>query len=493
MFLAKYWDSFWRVLAIVVCLTLVAFVCTQPQVSNDFWLQAKVGEWIVQHGTIPNTLLFPFTEAREFNFNTHEWLPSVLFFYLIHLFGEGALPITLGVAGVLLFVLVARISTVRARGDLGVGLLCALLAMLLENYRHFLRPELLSLFLFVGLYHCFGLLRVRWRMDIAFIAVLLTILWANTHASFVLAPAMSLLYGCGCGIDDHFGLRRHLRPRGTKGCYFLVLTGILLLVSTINPMGMDLIYFIFHFNRSSVSHDLIIEWFPSFDYRLSHTPALWLSLFTSLCLALLCIRRWRSMPTSDVLLVLFFLALGIKAFRFWVYMGFVASLVIPSALCQDGRNSLPRRGLLQISTLLGTCLLVLACLFGNINGNFPYKSNFKEVFTASMVSFIANSDIKGNVYTSYDLGAELVYRAYPRLMPSIDSRIDSYGDAYFNMHENLLRDSVRMTEFIQKYRVKYMLLTLDDYQLLNSHGSRLTEDWHTVFMDSRAIFLERRH
>jgi hypothetical protein len=199
------------------------------------------------------------------------------------------------------------------------------------------------------------------------------------------------------------------------------------------------------------------------------------------------------MPTSDVLLVLFFLALGIKAFRFWVYMGFVASLVIPSALCQDGRNSLPRRGLLQISTLLGTCLLVLACLFGNINGNFPYKSNFKEVFTASMVSFIANSDIKGNVYTSYDLGAELVYRAYPRLMPSIDSRIDSYGDAYFNMHENLLRDSVRMTEFIQKYRVKYMLLTLDDYQLLNSHGSRLTEDWHTVFMDSRAIFLERRH
>jgi L-threonylcarbamoyladenylate synthase len=74
-----------------------------PQVSNDFWLQAKVGELIARDHAIPKTILFPFTEIRDARFNAHEWLPSLLFYWLIDLVGEDGLPLVMGAAGVALF------------------------------------------------------------------------------------------------------------------------------------------------------------------------------------------------------------------------------------------------------------------------------------------------------------------------------------------------------------------------------------------------------
>lgn len=485
-------SSSWPILTLISALVLTAFVSTQPQVSNDFWLQAKVGEWIVEHHAIPRTLMFPFTQASEFRFNAHEWLPSVFFFFLIQIFGENALPLLLGLAGILLFLYVAFLASWRSGGNPAIGLLCGLMAVIVENYRHFLRPELPAVFFFLGLWHCLELLRKQHSPFTTFCAAGLTILWANSHGSFVVAPILCSLYTIGIWIDSRRSLSRELTGDIAEIRYFAVLTVGLSLCTLATPFGIELPEFVLNYSSSSVSKEFITEWFPTLDPRLRYTPAVWVGLACGLGTGMACIQYRKLVSAVDVLLFLFFMILGLKAFRFLLYVGFVSAL-IASSLCRNRmQTSSERRFLYQSSFGLSVFLLYLAVQFGNMNGNFPYKSDFAEVFTTPMKSALDSPDLRGNVYNSYDLGAELVYRAYPRLRPSIDSRIDSYGDQYFIEHESLLRDAEQMKRFVNKYDVTYMLLTADDFKTFIQQGTWQGGNWSLLMKDSRAVLLQRK-
>lgn len=82
----------WNVTTLIVTLAAVSSIRVAPQVTQDFWLQFKVGELITSNFGIPKSLLFPFTDIQTAKFNAHAWLPSVLFYEMIQLFGEKASP-----------------------------------------------------------------------------------------------------------------------------------------------------------------------------------------------------------------------------------------------------------------------------------------------------------------------------------------------------------------------------------------------------------------
>ena len=74
----------------VLALAAIGFVVAlnlTPIYTSDFWLQLKVGEIIRETGSIPTTILFACTEARDFEFVAHEWLPSLLFSVLFDRIG----------------------------------------------------------------------------------------------------------------------------------------------------------------------------------------------------------------------------------------------------------------------------------------------------------------------------------------------------------------------------------------------------------------------
>jgi hypothetical protein len=476
--------SFWRVAAIVLSLSVVLFASTQPQVSNDFWLQCKIGEIILHAHSIPATLQFPFTEASAQHFNAHEWLPSVLFYYLVQLVGEEGLPFILGLSGAALFAVVSSMAAKRAQGNLALGLLCGMLALLLENYRHFLRPELLSLFFFVAFWHCLETARLRWTWLGAACTLLIQVLWANTHGSFVLGPVLAALYALGTAIDAW------RRPSGQgASLYFWWLAVLCLLGTLVNPFGVELLEFVVNFGGGSASKREIVEWSSSLDPRLQHTLEFWLATATAAGLVLLALLRVRSLSAVDLLILLFFLLLGLYAYRFLLYIGLVAALLIPKFLPARGTRHALQTLLFIVLTACSVLLMLLASRLGNMNGNFPYKSDAPEVLTQGMKATLASPQWSGNVYNSYDLGAELVYRSYPRLRPSIDSRIDSYGDAYFQAHEQMLRDPSKLAQFVTRYKVRYMLLTLGDMQICQQHGCWGSSVWLVQAQDQRAAFL----
>src|SRR6267142_5752930 len=132
-----------RLFLLVAALVLVGLLTCVPLSSNDFWLQVTIGGMIWNDGAIPSTALFPFTEAKDYPFIAHEWLPSVLFYLLDRWLGYDALLFVKGAFGLAIFALAYRLAHRLTRGST-LAILLAIAAMVVGNFRHFLRPELFA-------------------------------------------------------------------------------------------------------------------------------------------------------------------------------------------------------------------------------------------------------------------------------------------------------------------------------------------------------------
>ena len=97
----------------------------------------------------------------------------------------------------------------------------------------------------------------------------------------------------------------------------------------------------------------------------------------------------------------------------------------------------------------------------------------------------------GNVLNSYELGGELIYRDWPRLKPSIDSRVDSYGDDYLLFSIQLLQDEKLLDLFLEGNRVSYMLLLRRDFELAIRRMPSIRANWHIRLTDGDIFLLER--
>lgn len=489
---ADLWPKFWRIAALVAILTAVAFISVAPQVSNDFWLQAKVGEIIARDHVIPKTILFPFTEIRDARFNAHEWLPSLMFYWLINLVGEDGLPLVMGVAGLALFSLMAWLAYRRSDKNLPVALLLGFLAVGVENQRHFLRPELVSLFLLGFYWLLLEACRRKPRMLAWMGALLVVVLWANTHGSFILAPIIAAIYAVGLWVDGHRAaisgdLRQKQLPKA-----FAVFAIAALAATLVNPVGPELLRFVVDFGHSDTKV-MVNEWLPTFSAGWHGLPGVWIGVGCAVLTGAVMLFQWRKLSAVDALLFLMFLILALTTVRFLVYVGMVSAFVLSALVPRGDQGARTRIRDYAVCTAAAALVLGLASQFGNAFGAFPHQAwgPMNPSYTSAMVKKLNAPDMRGNVINSYDLGAELVYRAYPRLRPSIDSRIDSYGAAYTLLNARLFRDDALLREFVKDYDVRYMLLNWQDFQSLLKLPSWTSGRWTIRAMDQRAILLQR--
>lgn len=487
-----------RIVTMVLTICAVFYVSTAPQVVNDFWLQAKVGELIVTSGDIPRTVLFPFTEVKDAHFNAHEWLPSVFFYYLLKLFSEDGLPLALGSAGLLFFAVMVAMVLKRTRNNFALALLLGLAAIITENYRHFLRPELCSLVLFGLFLFAFANLRSDNRWSVTAAILIITVLWANTHGSFILAPMVLFAFAIGTWADGWRQAKGWLDLSETDthqrvGWGFVAAMGCASgAACLINPFGVDQLVFVFSFSSSVVVKQQVAEWLPTFDPRLRGDPGLWFAMVIGLLTAAFICHQWRKLRTGDLLFFLMFCALGLSAFRFLVYMGFISAWVTSGVISSSQKGDRSQLFLYTATAILGTTIIGASSVWGNAYGARPYSGMSYEILSRNMVKAISAEEAHGNVFNSYPFGAELVYRAYPRLRPSIDSRIDSYGDAYFLMHEGLLHDDTAFESFVARYDVRFLLLNPQDFERLKSRNAWKNGTWIVQVEDHKGAWLIRR-
>jgi hypothetical protein len=484
-------NSLARVGALVLALVLISILTFVPSNQNDFWVQAAVGRIVTETGEIPKTVLFTYTWAKDQAFFPHEWLPSVVFYLLEEHLGHDRLVLVVGLVGWVLFALSFGLAW-RVSRSFGVSLALASTAMLVANYRHFLRPELFALVLFLAYLHLLEHYRQTRRPWALLCCVPLAVVWANSHGSFVLGPIVALIFAAGEGLERARAAgsstwRERASAVFNGGAAYAVTAMVMVIATMANPRGLDTYYYVWELSNSSVFKASIQEWHPTFSRLFIPTRGFRIFVVAVAVTALVVARRWRRLRATEGLLLLAFLAMASVSLRYVVWFGFVAMLV-----CARLAAGVPPRGekaLIAFVAGVSALGIGLALRFGNAHGAFPYHAGSEE-FSEPMLEQLSRPEVQGNVLNSYTLGAELIYRAYPRLRPSIDSRADAYGEAYTLMHVGLLGDEKALTAFTDDFDVRYILVTWSDFEALKNMPS-LRAAWEMQFADHKAVLLRR--
>ncbi len=465
-------------------LALVVFVSATQQMANDFWLHAKIGEEIYHGNEIPEDIKYPYTEARSNKFNAHSWLAGLLFYLILRHGTEECLPYVSVALGVALYIETLVLVYWWTGGNRVAALFAGLTAVLVENYRHILRPELLVYLLWIGCVYGFLLYRRRRFYGGALYGGLM-VLWSNIHGSFVLGVFTPLAYLVGNIVPRLFyGGQSALSQKASAGdC--LAIFAIALMATGCTPFGFSGWNFVYEFSQFSIAKTAVAEWVSSL------TPGVWkirgvgIGLLAFVGGSFLMLMYRKKITAGDWIFWIGYVILAVKAIRFYAYLGIVFVLVLPW-------NAIFRRDR-EISCLvvfggLISSLAVVVYLFGNASGAYPYSRPDASQMSIPMREFVGGGNFGGRVVNSYGLGAELIYRFYPRLMPSIDSRVDSYGDDYFFEHERLLHSACVMHRFIRKYSVEYLLMDFGDWNILSANEVFNSGELDVLLEDGKAVF-----
>lgn len=174
--------------------------------------------------------------------------------------------------------------------------------------------------------------------------------------------------------------------------------------------------------------------------------------------------------------------LSISAVRHIYLFEFVAGMVLAEAAhgrFRERRESSRLHGaaLAAVTVSVGMALLgektPLEVFFSP-----PYRGN---AITESSANFIDASGMRGPVRNDYNLGNDLVYRFYPRIAVSMDSRIDAYGQQLFEQNHAAV---TRGPETLRS-APKHMIVTAERIEELSEAGfPRQYPDWKMVYRDS---------
>jgi hypothetical protein len=480
---------FWRTCALLMVAIACIYASTVQVAGVDFWLQAKIGEIIVQSQEIPRTLLFPFTEVADQRFNAHEWLSSVLFHGLLKVLGIGGLPLIHGLLGLVFLGMAIWLGIVRNSGNWATSLLGGLLAAMVENYRHVLRPELIATILLIYFWINLEKFRQENRWQNALLALFLQVIWVNVHGSFILGPLLAGVYCVGNHLDTLKATRKWNTSfsRTSRRFGYLALTSLAMCL--FNPFGDEMLRFVLGFSNDPELRYLIGEWGPTLTTRWFGEPGWWIAMFVWISSALWICFRFRRLSAIDILIFLMFTALAVKAIRFPVYLGIVAAYLLSGLRPAAWDAVHVQIYFLKATAAVGLVLVCLIAIFGNAYGVRPYSYGLYRM-GPEMEQALSNPAYQGNVFNSMELGAELIYRAYPRLLPTIDCRVDSYGLDYYKYTAALLTSPELFQEFIDRYQVRYMLYEIKRVLDAEKKGTFDPSNWRVLAQDRQFVFMK---
>ena len=485
--------SLMRMMALVLGVVAVAYISITPIVANDFWLQTKVGEIIANERVVPRTILFPFTEIASERFNAHEWLASLAFYGATSVIGEPLLPFAQGALGLLLFGLLVCLAWLRSRANIALALAVGLTAIWIENYRHFLRPEMLAVILFTAFWIGLELLRRRVSAARILILVVIAVLWANIHGSFVLAPVLAGMYSAGMFIDaKRGGGQKNPWPSG-ETLIFAAVAIVALACAMVNPFGWESLRFVTQFSTSSYVQESVPEWSTMLAARYSEPRGFWIGIMALITIVLTCAsnQRKRTLSAVDVFIVVGFGLLALYSIRFVIYLSMVFAYMVPSLFPPVRRRDESDKLWYATTSAIAVCSLAVAAHYGNAWYSWPTLAAPNVKFSDRLVEILESPELKGNVLNSVELGSELVYRTYPRMRPSIDSRIDSYGFDYAHFNYALIRNDGLLREYVARYDVRYVLLDSVRFEHFKALGSWRDGLWKTLFFDGKEALLIR--
>lgn len=378
----------WITLVVVGVLGSMLFWKTHdPVIDPDTWWHLKVGEWVADHGTVPDT--DPFSRmSRE---NPTKWV-AYSWLYEVGLWAFGAsesrrILVFLSALTFLSYLLVRFGSTVR-----GLFFVATAVVTLLPLTSE--RPWHVTICFTV--YVVFIVLRLREDLPVrrvAWVPILFAV-WANVHIQFVLGWGV---LGLAC-----------LFPGNAKRSTILGLTAACVLAVLVNPYHVHLFGVVWEYATQAQALRLVKELQPP-SWK---DPAVWVVI------GLLVVAFHRAVRTRDGFAILLAAAGAFFVMRMQRDLWFG---VLAATAAFPGREVNKR--------LFPSTILVLLAVFF-LDTFLPKQDLVAENakrYPTFACHFVLESKLPGPLFNHFDWGGYLIF-ALPDHPVSIDGRTNLYGN-----------------------------------------------------------------
>ncbi len=498
-------------LLVVLCPVVIAI---QPLANNDLPMHLAIGEWILEHRTLPAHDPFSFTAGHP-PWVPHEWLAAVLFAGVERAGGLVGLT-ALGAALAAALALVHRAAMAR----LGVGVVPHLLwgvpMWLIAGRRIVLRPHLPALVLPFAVWWCL----LRARRDPRWLAALPLVLaiWENLHGSFLVGFAIVALDLVVFGRGHPLAWRTRLLALAACGAASFAQVHVwlqpTLLAGIQDALGLL---------RDPVFMQEISEWKPPFaTARFRETYAFQAAIPWIALAALGFVRHGARVPLSYRAFTVVALLLYLRHSRFIDLLALASLPFLPDlrspapAFARRPRSSLAFRSLRASLALaarfacarcairwhwLARTATVAAALFYVWPG-FPMRpgQSFRRPalrwgydLPFDAVEALLRRGYSGGVFCEYKFGGVVAWKGRGRLQPSMDSRNSVYGAELYLAHRDAMRrDTPFRRELLERVGAVLILrpTRLRDRRDLIEHLRRARR-WQLVHASERSLLFVR--
>ena len=460
---------------------LMALLCGLAQLhpvnSLDLWWHMWAGELSLQQHCWSCVDHSTFTQDG-WTFENAEWLFSVLAHGIWSLGGPALAAVAVALAAAICVLLAGSLALRlgRARPWLAVSVCALVVATVAMRFAP--RPQALFL-----IYLPLALWLLEKPPDRARVILLclFQLVWAHSHSSFVLLPALVAIRAAGWWLRG--GNRQELLRHGS------LVAGLGLLALLLGPQGLGVVgHVLGHGYSDAAAHNAEMRattWDDMLPRQLG--PSAWLALLLLLAVQRVATRRVR---LDDLALAQMGAALLLTAVRFRAAF---ALLLLP-LLVRRSAQSRPRwpRAERMAGALLALALVPATWQVASreqpwlLPGFGVWRAGSAHV----VADMLAREDAEGHLFNGYGDGGYLIWRLAPRVQVAIDGRTPAFHtDEHFTLWRQAVRSKRTFDAMDARWGVDHVLLWRSEPLCPKLDRD---ERWRLVYLDeSRALFTRR--
>ena len=484
---------FRRIIQGLILLAIFLMGITTINNENDLFWQLKMGEQIWEKHTFP--IADPYNLSNPGAVWTlEEWAPATLFYVLNKHFGPPGL-IFLKTSVIALTFLLFFLLFNKLKVNFYLSFFVFLLAAMVNTRGMWVVFP--SVFEYLFLVLTFFILeywrKINWKTVLAL--CFLSLIWANSHASFFLLTGILFSYIVGSFLAEKLSQRF---PGYTPAGFILdkaqrIKLSVAGIVSLVTPFLTPNGYWTF-------IYPLRISFGPFTSY-ISEYQRYWhvwqwnwqdfvhgFTLILIIILIALFIFSYRKLHPTDIFLAIFFIGLSQLAVRHVAIFALVALWLIAKYISVwfGEYRGFFRRSLVKDILLI---LFVISFIYFYKTKLIGFGLGFSEVgYPKEAAEFVMANNIPGGMFNHYNYGGYLIWKMAPKYQVFIDGRLEMYEGQAGEDYLGILNATEGYQELLVKHKINFLLVYATDPIVGTLLGR---DDWKLVHhSESFVVFIK---
>jgi len=411
-------------------------------IDPDTMWQITVGQWIIDHGTVPTSDVYSFTMRGQPWIST-QWLSQVMYAKAYSLAGWSGPVVLAAIAISTTFALLTKFVSRRLSESTTLVFIAAALALTVPHL--LARPHVLALPIMVAWVG--GLIAAADRRAApSFWLLPLMLLWANLHGGFVFGLVLIAPIALDAILGADAASQKSLLAR------WFAFGVAALTASCVTPYGWNALLASQKILALGSALPLIMEWKPA-DF--GSLGAFEICLLLGIGLALF---RGIKLPPMRIVLLLGLLHMSLAQGRAAEILALLAPIILAAPLARqiggaDAANSSaasPSRGVLFATLAIA---LVAATLAWTSVHRFEPHTRGSPVAAVTELKKLNLA----RVFNDYDFGGYLISSG---VAPFIDGRTELYGEKFFVDHNAAsgLMEPENLFRLLDQYKIEATLM-----------------------------------